>query len=147
VEVYTPIPGEAVRHSPRPARLAGTLLLVVALLFVSVRLVRYVFTTPSDFHYYGTVETRFGTAGVFCGGDAAPRCGEGTALEVPKCDYQTRTRVSFYSGGRKIVAVVTHSAVNAEELVGKRPPSGDEWVLGCGNAAMIRGGPANLQPL
>jgi hypothetical protein len=149
VEVYTPIPAEAIRHTPRPVRFIAALFLVVALLFVSVRLVRYTFqlSAPPDFHYYGTVETRLGTAGVFCGGDAGPRCGDGTGLELPTCDYQLRTPVTFHSGGRKIVAVLTHSEVNAEELVGKRPPSGDTWTLGCGNTAMIRGGPANLQPL
>jgi hypothetical protein len=57
-----------------------------------------------------------------------------------------RTRYTFRSGNRKVSVVVTHSTVTAPELVRKRPPSGDKWTLDCGNPAMIRGGPAHLEP-
>ena len=149
VEVYTPIPTGAIRHTPRPARIVGTLFLVVALLFVSVRLVRYTFQlgAPPDFHYYGTVETRFGTAGVFCGGDAAPACGDGTALELPTCTQAVRAYFTNDTGMPQVAGGFDYVDAQARALLGKRPPSGDTWAFGCGNGVMIRGGPANLQPL
>jgi hypothetical protein len=148
VELYTPIPELAVRRAPRPLRIAGALLLALALALVVVPAVRYTFNIgmPPDFHYYGTVETRFGTAGVYCGGESAAPCGESTMLQLPTCEYQVRTRLTFHSGTREVSVVSTRSTVSAPELVQKRPPSGDHWSFGCGNPAMIRGTAAHLEP-
>lgn len=123
------------RRAPRPARIVGALLLAIAMALVVVPAVRYTFNIgmPPMFHYYGTVSTRFGTAGVFCGGDSGVPCGDGTTLELPKCT----TEVTGYFEG--------HADAADRELLGKRPPSGDKWSLGCGNPAMIRGAPAHLE--
>jgi hypothetical protein len=147
VQACTPILDETVRHARRLVRTVGTLLLVVALLFVSVRVVRYAFSTPPTFHYYGTVETRFGTAGVFCGGETGPRCGDGTTVELSNCTAEVRAYFTNDTGVPEVAGAFSYSDVRARELLGKRPPSGDMWAFGCGNTAMIRGGLAKLQSL
>ena len=146
MEVHTPIPESVVRRAPRPVRVVGTFLLAIALALVVVPVVQYTFNIgmPPDFRYYGTVETRFGTAGVFCGGDSGVPCGDGTTLELPKCTAEVTSYFENGDGEQYSTGALNHADGPARELLGKRPPSGDEWSFGCGNPAMIRGAPARL---
>jgi hypothetical protein len=131
MEVYAPKPDEVVRGSRRGNWAVGTVVLLAVVLAV-VAASR--FTPQPDFRNFGTVQTRFGTAGVVCGGDGAPPCGQATGLEFPECTQAVR---DYFSG---------QSDARARELVGARPPTGKEWYFVCGSSALIRGRPALLEP-
>ena len=137
MEAYTPIPAEEVRRSQRGLRgvVVGSVVLLLAVgIGVGTRLQ---WTSPLDSRNFGTVQTRFGTAGVVCGGDAAPPCGEATGLAFAKCTPALRDYFGGYSGDDQDVRV--------RELIGKRPPTGHAWTFGCGFAPLVRGEPAHLE--
>ncbi len=98
MEVYAPIPAEVVRRSQRRdcAWVVGSVVLLLAVgIAVGTRLQ---WTSPPNSRNFGTVQTRFGTVGVVCGGDAAPRCGEATGLAFKKCTPALRDYFGGYFG-------------------------------------------------
>jgi hypothetical protein len=122
------------RDARRTVQVLARTMLVLTSLVVATAVLRFMYAKPMDSHNFGTVQTRFGTAGVVCGGDAAPRCGQATGLAFAKC---TPALMAFF-GGRDNDAA-------ARELLDKRPPTGDRWNMVCGLAPMIRGAPAKLE--
>jgi hypothetical protein len=132
VEVYTPIPAEEIRRSVWGAWAVGAVVVLVALGFGIAAAVRY--TPQPENRNFGTVQTRFGTAGVLClGGE--PGCGQATVLEFPKCTAALR---GYFSNS-------SHNDARARELLGKRPPTGNQWFPLCGSPQLIRGAPAQLE--
>jgi len=119
VEVYPPIPESAVRHAPRWLRTLTWLLVAAAALFAVVKVTVFTWSDPISDQYkrFGAVETRFGPALAKCGGEGGLRCGEGTGLIFARCasgvnDY-------FWSSDNQ--------DARARRLIGRRPPSGDQW--------------------
>jgi hypothetical protein len=134
VEVYAPIPAEAVRRSAWGTWVVGTVVLMTAAGLAASAALR--FTPQPGNRNFGTVQTRFGTAGVLCGGEGAPPCGQATGLEFPKCREAVR---AYFSNSK-------YQDARARELLGKRPPTGNQWFFLCGSAQLIRGAPARLDP-
>jgi hypothetical protein len=95
-------------------------------------------TTP-DFRHFGTVETRFGTAGVVCGGEVT-RCDTSTALAFAVCTPAVK---AYFDGSGSFVPGVGDERVR--DLIGARPPAGDYWSFTCGRPQLIRGAPAHLE--
>jgi hypothetical protein len=115
--------------------------IAIALLIVVVAGVVRLATLPTipDFRHFGTVETRFGTAGVVCGGEVT-RCDESTALAFAAC---TRAVKAYFGGSGSFVPGVGDERVRA--LLGARPPAGDYWSYTCGRPQLVRGAPAQLK--
>jgi hypothetical protein len=144
VEVYTPIPEEALHRAPRTVRGVGVAVLVAVLVLAVAAALRFTFAEPSwrisgDWHDFGTIQTRFGTAEVARGGDTALRCdGDGTALLFAECTPELWAY--FTRDGNQYDARV-------RELIGKRPPTGTGWTMSCpssGSPWPIHGAPAKL---
>jgi hypothetical protein len=125
------MPDIALRRSARGTWIAGAVVLLLAVGIAATAALRY--SPQPDTRNFGTVQTRFGTAGVLCGG-GMPRCGQATLLEFPKCTAALR---HYFSGGS--------ADARARALLGKRPPTGSEWYFVCGSPQLIRGGPAQLE--
>jgi hypothetical protein len=107
----------------------------IALFVLAAGVFRFTFLqpTPVTFHNYGVVRTSIGVADVACGGDADERCAVGTTIRFASCSPQFH---AYFDGstatGDRLVRT----------LIGKRPPSGNLWVVECGGAdAMIQGQP------
>ena len=134
---------DATSLSRRTARIAGRVALTVALLVMAASVLRFMFGPPlqPSFRNYGIVRTSIGVADVSCGGDTAEGCGDVTAIRFASCSPRWRD----YFG-------VTSDPVSDDRrvrrLLGKRPPSGNRWVVYCGGGdAMIQGRPlARLKP-
>ena len=90
---------------------------------------------PPSFHNYGTIETTFGTAAVVCGGEGGPGgCGANTKLVVQTC---THAYFDYFNASDPVRVDQL-----VRQLTGKRPPSGNRWLVECGGAdAMIQGQP------
>ncbi len=89
MEVYTPIPDDVVPRTSPPVRRTGWVILGIAVAMVAVLVLRY--DPQPGMRYFGTVQTRFGPAGVACGGDTAPRCGEATGVAFAQCTPELRS--------------------------------------------------------
>jgi hypothetical protein len=135
VEVYAPIPKDLVYRAPPAVRIVRTFVFVAALAIGATGVLRFMYAAPMDSHNFGTVQTRFGTAGVVCGGDTAPRCGDSTGLAFAKC---TPDLMAYFNS-------VAEYDVRARALLGKRPPTGNKWYLLCGWGPLVRGAPAHLE--
>lgn len=140
METYTPIPVDATPRLPRAVRVGGTVLLVAALLAVSVPVVRYTFQLdrPPDFYNYGFVHTPLGDAVVACGGEVTQGCGDQTALVFDSC------ATVFANFKDAFNPKVTDPVVR--ELIGKRAPSGSQWVVTCRSGGMSSDHLAVLEP-
>jgi hypothetical protein len=109
--------------------------LITALLVMVAAVLRFMYGPPlyPRFHNYGVVQTSIGLAVVACGGEGAGQCGNTTAMVFASCSPQ------FHVYFRESTAT-DDQLVRA--LMGKRPPSGNRWVVECGGAdAMIHGQP------
>jgi len=117
------------------AKATGELVFIVALLVTAAAVLRFMYAAPAPrFHNYGIVHTPLGLAAVACGGETS-ECGKETAIRFESCSPQWR---DYFSA----VAKRTSLDHLARELIGKRPPSGDEWSVQCGGAdGMIQGQP------
>jgi hypothetical protein len=78
------------------------------------------YSPQPEMRIFGTVETR---------------CGDATGLEFPECTDEVR---QYFSDAPQ--------DARARELLGKRPPTGNEWYFLCGSPQLIRGAPAILEP-
>jgi hypothetical protein len=132
MSVDMPIQDAVVRRSTRGTWIVGAVVLLLAFGLAATAALRY--SPQPDRRNFGTVQTRFGTAGVLCGG-GAPGCGQATLLEFPKCTDALR---HYFSGGSV--------DARARALLGKRPPTGSEWYFVCGSPQLIHGAPALLEP-
>jgi hypothetical protein len=114
-------------------RAVGRLALLAALVGASAVVLRFIYVRPPMFHNYGVVHTSIGTAAVACGGEVSRGCGIETAIIFTACTPRYR---SYFD------ATTASDDELARALVGKRPPSGNRWVVECGAAdAMVRGQP------
>ena len=134
MQVYSPTWEAVPRRMSPVAPVIGIALLVV--LFAGAVRFAIAPTTP-DFRNFGTVQTRFGTAGVVCGAAVTSGCNQTTGLAFAQCT----PALSGYFGSyfsEKVDARV-------RELLGARPPAGGLWSVTCGRPALIRGAPAQLK--
>ena len=117
--------------------LSGVARLTLGLVLFAAAAVLFRFTflqsAPVGFRNYGIVNTSIGVADVACGGEASEGCGVDTAIRFEACSREFH---AYFNG----------STATADRLVrtltGKRPPSGNRWIVECGGAdAMIDGKP------
>ena len=69
----------------RVALVGRRILVVLAVLVVATAVFRFMYAKPVRSQNFGIVQTRLGTAGVVCGGDAAPPCGQASGIAFAKC--------------------------------------------------------------
>jgi hypothetical protein len=123
--------GTRARDTVTLARRIGFVLVLLAAGSVLFRFM-YPPSQPA-FRNYGVAQTSIGNAAVFCGGETGGACGVETALRFVSCS----PRFHEYFDD----ATATDDE-QVRRLIGKRPPSGDRWVVQCGGAdAMIKGRP------
>jgi hypothetical protein len=147
VEVYTPIPEEALHRAPHALRSAGTVIRVLALLIVLGAVVRFTFEgPPSDWRNFGVIHTQVGVAQVVCGGEFVAKCGETTALVFGTCSLSADWRTYFrMPDGRRPSDTEVDASVR--RLIGKRPPSGPRWDVDCRDRYPFGHQSARLKPL
>ena len=140
VDVFTPIPEEALHRTPKAFRVAGTFVRIVLLLITAALVVRFAFEAPPpDFRDFGVIQTQVGVAEVACGGDLT-RCGDTTALVFPSCSLSAPWNRYFPRGATNTDALVRN-------LIGKRPPSGPRWDVTCRDGYPLGSKTARLKSL
>jgi len=137
MQVYSPT-WEAVPRRMSPVAPVIAIALLVVVVAGGARFATLP-TTP-DFRHFGTVETRFGTAGVVCGGEVTEGCDASTALAFAVCTPAVK---AYFGGSGSFVPGVGDERVR--ELLGVRPPAGDYWSYTCGRPQLVRGAPAHLE--
>lgn len=126
---------DATSRTRRAAHGAGQLVLIAALLVLVAAVLRFMYGPPvfPSFHNYGVVHTSVGVAVAACGGETGEGCGDVTAIRFASCSPQFHAYFNESSASDDQLV---------RKLIGKRPPSGNRWVVECGGAkAMIRGQP------
>jgi hypothetical protein len=107
---------------------------MLATMAVAFALTFGTFEQPS-FRNYGVIHTSLGLAVVTCGGETSEGCGNETAIGFAACSPEWHGYFAETSSPTTTDRLV-------RTLIGKRPPSGNRWVVECGAAGpMFQGEP------
>jgi hypothetical protein len=81
-------------------------------------------------HDYGAIRTRLGEATMRCGSAFGAPCGKATQLEFHTCTEEINT---FLNAVSRAADIAKASDANVRALIHRDPPSGSQWLAGCGD--------------
>jgi hypothetical protein len=112
--VTLPLPYLTISDRAHRFRNAAGLLVVALFLALLVHLMYP--AVPPDFHDYGVVQTRFGAAQIFCGGESDSTCGSSTTVRFRECSLRALTDYLGPAPSRRLAALLGPA------------PSGKRWL-------------------
>jgi hypothetical protein len=119
------VPTQRVSTRRRWLLIGFSILAFAVLILVSLHLMKR--PTPPAFQNFGSVNTRYGAATLYCGGPSTSTCGASTAVRFAVCSEQLKAALTP-AANEKLTDLI-------QQAVGRTPPSGLKFLsYSCGGA-------------